>query len=69
MLSKLESGCKYRVSHIFKSDNKLAYAFCKPRGKKYIVGHYISNVDSKINNPYLRINNITIVTKNDTKGE
>jgi len=45
MMKKLESGEKYRVNKVYKYSGKDVYSFTKPKGKKEIVNHYVSDVD------------------------
>lgn len=49
MLNKLDAG-KYRVSVVSdKHSNQFIYSFTKPKGRKVIIRHYVSDVD-----PWLR---------------
>ena len=44
MLDKIESG-RYKIAGITEVHRQKLYSFCKPRGKKVIIRHYVSNVD------------------------
>ena len=48
MLSRLNDGDKLKVAKITKEGFVSVYWFTKPKGKKLIVGHKTSNVDSAI---------------------
>lgn len=47
MLKNLNEG-KYKVSSIGQHFGEDVYYFSKPKGKKEIVGHYVSDVDMSI---------------------
>lgn len=45
MAKGLEGGCKYKIARIGQHAGKDVYWFSKPRGKKEIIGHYVSDID------------------------
>ena len=45
MLGSVEGGREYRIEHGAPHNNRETYAFYRPRGKKAIIRHYVSDVD------------------------
>lgn len=61
MMKNLNGGQKYRLSRIGTHCGKPVYWFTKAKGKKEVVGHYVSEVDLWVGTNNL--NRIDILTK------